>query len=384
MRRFTAGLPPFGLPLVLAVVVGSACATRGPRGGGDDGAPPPALVVPTFRVAPPPPPPRPPAPLAVPSLEPAANPACVLTSTGGELASSVPLRVEDSAPFFHVGETKALEVRLASPRSTARASRSDLEIIGHVKLSDLPVQLRSGALVDGYLRVHHATLRDGDPAHLAMVVKPPWFVKPVKEPVLPVTCDDIALARRTGAMELFRSKPVALRAGSPIAVRAAPNGAVVATITLPSPDPDFPDLGIDAYELERRGEQVRVLVEWDQADVEGWVSRRDVSRSVESTMGMLLGSLHGEGSKVALTSEAPLLVRTSGRVVRVGTAKPGAFPCRKPVSAEAREIELDSDGPFAGLGLAGPGAGPQPAEAKLFVAPARGETCEELGASDRK
>lgn len=378
--------------LALLLLVAPACASggRGAHSGhGDDGARAPVVVVPVFTVAPPPPPPPPPQAPTAPSLAPAANPACVLTANDIELPRSVPLHVEESAPFFRVDKAKALEVRLASPHSTVRASRSNLEIIGHVKLSDVPVRLRSGALVDGYLRVNHGALRDGNPAHLELEVAPPWFLTPVKAPVLPVGCDDVALARETPRGDvLLRGKRVDLRLGAPIAVRATPGGPVVATIWLPKPDPGDLEPSVDIYEIERRGELVRVRVEWDETDVEGWVSRRDVSPHAEENMVMgLLGSLDGDSATIALASEATLLVHTGGRVVGVGAARPGTFPCVKPANADAREIELDFHGPFGGLGLggigAGPGSGPQPAAVKLFVVPVRGEACVESTAKSR-
>jgi hypothetical protein len=368
--------------LALLVLAAPACASSGHGSAADDGARPPAVVVPAFTVAPPPPPPAPPPALATPGIEPAANPACTLTANDVSLAHAISLHVEDSAPFFHVDEAKAIEVRLASPRSTARASRSDLEIIGHVQLSELHVRLRSDALVHGYLRVNHATLRDGDPTHLQLVVDTPWFLRPVAEPVVPVACDDIALARDIAHTDaLFRGKQVDLRLGAPIAVRATAGGPVVATIELPRRDIDSHVRSVDAHEMERRGAQVRIRIEWEATDVEGWVSGRDVSPHVESDLMMgLLGALGHGGATIALASDAPLHVRTGGRVVRVGTARPGTFECRKPASADAREIELDSEGPFGGwggLGFGGPGSGPQPAEAKLFVVPGRGEACVE-------
>src|SRR5690606_12387172 len=95
----------------------------------------PALVVPSSTVEPSAPPPAPPPPPDTPdarSLAPAPNPACVLTESDIELADDLSLRVEESAPFLHVREAKKLEVRLASPRSTVPASRSDLDVVGHV------------------------------------------------------------------------------------------------------------------------------------------------------------------------------------------------------------------------------------------------------------
>lgn len=370
-------MPRFLAPLLVLLLV-PACATGSNAA---ETTPAPVIVVPRVTPAPPPPPPAPPpAPVALP-LEPAVSPACVLTANDIEPIRGIALRVDDSAPFFWVDKAKTLEVRLASPRSTVRASRSDLEIIGHTKLSDLPVRLRADTLIDGYLRVHHAALRDGDPAHLELEVEPPWFVTPVKPPVVPVTCDEIAIAREPGRTDtLLRGKQVDLREGVKIALRAQPGGPVVATLMLPKTDPGGPEPIIDVYEIARRGEQVHVRVEWDQTDVEGWVSRRDVMPHADLNMMGLLGALGGTSATIALASDAPLLVHSAGRVLRVGTARSGKLPCAKRQRADAGEIELDFNGPFGGFGFGGLGVGsgsPAPAEAKLVVAPTRGETCQD-------
>lgn len=333
----------------------------------------PPIVVPTFTMAPPPPAPPPAPPVA--TLDPAPQPVCVLTAHDVELARSMPLRVEDSAPFLHLDQARTVEVRLASPRSTARASRSDLDVVGHVKLSDVPVRPRSDALVDGWLRVRHAALRDGDPARLQLEVATPWFVKPVKEPVVAVTCDDISIASEIERPDPPAGKAVDLREGVRIDLRASPGGPVVATLSIPKPEPDEAHELIETYQVERRGEQVRVRIEGDGTDVEGWVSRRDVvSPPAQNLLGML-GAMSRRRGAVALTGEAPLLVRTNGRMVRVGTARPGTLPCgRSQAAAGAGAIVLDLLSPFAEL-FGTPTEETTPVAAELLVAPVNGETC---------
>jgi hypothetical protein len=328
-------------------------------------------------------------------LKPAENPACVFTETDIDLAASLPLRVDDSPPFVYVGKGRKVEVRLASPRSTAAVSNDDRDLIGDVSLADVVVRPKATELVDGFVRVRQAHLKPlaATGGRYLLAYSLPSHVKAEHESKVEVSCGQVALAKSSGPSR-SGSKPIYLRTGAPIALRSTPGGTKTATILLPKPSGDMVLLSAHAAEVERKGSDVKIVVRGNDSDVEGWVSSKDLAKPpTRASMG-LLGMLGGAGlgtdgpKELTVTRETPLYARRGTRVVRVGTVRSGALTCAS-AKVDAGEIAVDLEGGWGfgrlgGLGLLGSGevigglGSVRVAEEEhvtVFVKPTAGESC---------
>lgn len=337
--------------------------------------------------------PVPPKEPEIPALKPAENATCVFSETDIDLAASLPLRVDDSPPFVYVGKGRKVEVRLASPRSTASIANDDRDLIGNVSLGDVTVRPKSTELVDGFVRVRQAHLKplSGATGRYVLGYDLPSHVKAEHDSHVEVSCGDVALARSTGSSgSSFGFVSVELRTGIAIPLRATPGGPVVARIELPKSNGSFAILNPHVAQLERKGADVKISLRGNATDIEGWITAKDLAKPTPSDLVGVLGA--GMGFPVqkalAVTRDTPIYARYGSRVVRVGTAKQGDLTCADKNDAGPGEVSLALDGAWGGFGgLGGLGgldgigglgsARPRDAEVPVtvFVKPTAGETC---------
>lgn len=333
----------------------------------------------------------------IPALKPAENPSYVLAETDIDLASSIPLRIDDSPAFAHAGKGRKVEVRLASPRSTASVSTDERDLIGNVKVEDISIRPKVVSLVDGFVRIRQAHLKPlaGATGRYVLGFALPSHVKAEREPHVEVACGDVSLARSTGpSRPAVGSKPIYLRTGVPIDLRSTPGGTKVATILLPNIPGNVVQLSARIDEVERKGSDVKLLMRGDGSEVEGWISAKDLAKPPSSASMGLLGMLGGGGidvegpKELAVSREMPLYARRGSRTVRVGTVGSGTLTCvSSKVNSGEVAVGLDGSWPFGGLGglgrlgsgevIGGLGGSRVVEEEPVttFVKPTAGETC---------
>lgn len=304
-----------------------------------------------------------PAPVAIESLAPIASPACQIDLASGRLLSSVNLQLLGHPLGAIDGPVESIRVQIGAnaTRAVARIVTDSLSLEAEVDPHSLRVGHKAdAALIEGYIRLERAPLKDASSGRATVTFGLPdgvTAVKPTRQAEVPCS----ALTLYFASSPTFQGKSLELKTDAKSDLRVSPGSQPVARVSGP-PHPASAD---DPRELRmvtvvaEKGPLTQIAYDGQEASVIGWVDSRLIEKRAKNLFGVL-GALGG-GSPSPTTvdlrcaASTPVLAELDGKIYRVGEVRAGGTVHSRPRASGGHALVIEPvDFFFGGPGLSTP------------------------------